>query len=142
MKKLLVAFDGSETSKRALQHAVDRAKNDSSLSIHLVTAHESPIFYPEIGLTVPYEKLVELAAGEAARIQEPAERLMDAAGVRYTEEIVGGHIANAIADRANQDDVAGVVMGTRGMSALKSLVLGSVASQVVHLAHAPVTLVK
>ena len=142
MKTLLVAFDGSESAMRALDHAIERAKASPDLSIHLLTTHENPVYYPEIGLHVSYDRLMELATQEAAKVQEPAEQRLKSAGVRYTKEIAAGHAPQLIADHAGKNGVGEVVMGTRGLGAFKNLLMGSVASQVVHAVHVPVTLVK
>jgi len=50
--------------------------------------------------------------------------------------------AELIAKVAGAGGVEGIVMGTRGMGPIKSLVLGSVATKVIHLVEFPVTLVK
>ena len=47
-----------------------------------------------------------------------------------------------IAKVANELKCNAIIMGTRGLSPLGNLLLGSVAAQVVHLAGTPVTLVK
>ena len=53
-----------------------------------------------------------------------------------------GSAATEIIAYAVEHDCDAIVMGTRGMSAIGSLVMGSVAQKVVHLAPVPVTLVK
>jgi nucleotide-binding universal stress UspA family protein len=58
MKKLLVAFDGSESAKRALQYAIDQVR-DTGASIHLLIAHPAPMLYPEIGGMIPYDTLLK-----------------------------------------------------------------------------------
>ena len=53
-----------------------------------------------------------------------------------------GPVAETIARTALGQNCDGIVMGTRGLGAAAGALLGSVASQVVHLADVPVTLVK
>jgi nucleotide-binding universal stress UspA family protein len=53
-----------------------------------------------------------------------------------------GSSGQAIAEYANELRCDQIVMGTRGLGSIGSLVLGSVATQVVHLTEHPVTLVK
>jgi nucleotide-binding universal stress UspA family protein len=62
--------------------------------------------------------------------------------VPYEKEILIGNIAEVIARRADELGCDGIVMGTRGMTAIGGLVMGSVATKVVHAANVPVTLVK
>jgi len=68
--------------------------------------------------------------------------VLDAAGIPCEGHLESGDPAQVIADIAARERVNGIVMGTRGMGPIKSLVLGSVATKVVHLADVPVTLVK
>jgi nucleotide-binding universal stress UspA family protein len=65
-----------------------------------------------------------------------------ASGVPYTSEILVGETASLIVSSAEQHGCDGIVMGTRGMGAIGNLVMGSVATKVVHLSRLPVTLVK
>ena len=141
MKKLLVAFDGSESATRALRHAIEQVKG-TGRSIHLLITHTGPLSYPEIGVTISYEELMAAADRETAKLLVPAEKELEKAGVNYTKEILSGPAGSLIAERAKPTEFAGIVMGTRGMGALKGLIVGSVANQVVHLAEVPVTLVK
>ena len=142
MRKILVPFDGSESALHALQYAIKLAKRDGDLSIHVVNAHEEPLLYGEIEVYVSREKMTELQRQYSEDVLAAAEKLLKKAGVPYTKEIMVGHIAATIAERADRLRCDSIVMGTRGMSAVVNLVLGSVATKVVHLAKVPVTLVK
>ncbi len=53
-----------------------------------------------------------------------------------------GQVAKAIAEVAREEGVNQIVMGTRGLGGIQGLLLGSVATQVIHLAEVPVTLIK
>jgi nucleotide-binding universal stress UspA family protein len=117
-------------------------KGNADRSIHLLITHTGPVFYPEAGLNIPYDTLMETANRETTKLLAPAEKELDKAGVKYTKEVLCGPAGSLIAERAKPTEFAGIVMGTRGMGALKGLILGSVANQVVHLAEVPVTLVK
>jgi nucleotide-binding universal stress UspA family protein len=142
MQKLLVPVDGSENSMRALRHAIARATTNGPLSIHVVSAHEEPIVFGEVAVYVSKEKIAELQQKQSEGPLEAAARELDAAGVSYTKEVLVGPIAQKIAKRAEELGCDGIVMGTRGMTALGGLLLGSVATKVVHASKLPVTLVK
>jgi nucleotide-binding universal stress UspA family protein len=68
--------------------------------------------------------------------------MAQAAGVKFTSKTLVGEVANVLADYAQKNDCGGIVMGTRGMGAIGNLLLGSVATKVIHLTKLPVTLVK
>lgn len=142
MTKLCVCIDGSECSLRALEHALHRAKECPSTTLLLITAHPEPVVYGEIAVYVTPERMAELQRLHSAGILKPAEEIARMAGVAFTTEIAVGDIAQTLAWRAEQLDCDEIIMGTRGMSAIGNLVLGSVATKVVHLAAMPVTLVK
>jgi nucleotide-binding universal stress UspA family protein len=141
MKKLLVAFDGSDSATRALRHAIEQVKG-TGRSIHLLITHTGPFYYPEIGVNISHDDLMAAADRESAKLLIPAEKELEKAGVSYTKEVLCGTASTLIAERAKATEFAGIVMGTRGMGAIKGLIVGSVANQVVHLAEVPVTLVK
>ncbi len=142
MQKLLVPVDGSENSMRALRHAIARAKSNGPVSIHVVSAHEEAIVFGEVAVYVSKEKIEELQRKQSEGPLEAAARELEAAKVAYTKEILVGPIGPTIAKRAEELGCDGIVMGTRGMSALGGLLLGSVATKVVHASKVPVTLVK
>ena len=71
-----------------------------------------------------------------------AHRLLDAAGIPHARRIELGDAAATIARVAREAGCDFIAMGTRGTGALSGLVMGSVATKVLHLADAPVMLVK
>lgn len=60
MNTLLVAYDGSENSQRALRHAIAITKSHGEYALHVVHAHETPLVYGEIGMYISDEKMAEL----------------------------------------------------------------------------------
>jgi nucleotide-binding universal stress UspA family protein len=142
MAKLLVPVDGSENATRALKHALRLAKEPGPIELHIVTVHPEPVVYGEIQVYVSKEKMDELQRQRSEDILEPALKAAKAAGVSFTSEILTGDTAASIAKRADELHCDGIVMGTRGMGSIGNLVLGSVATKVVHLTKLPVTLVK
>lgn len=142
MHKMLVPIDGSENAERALQYALSLAKENGSIELHLVTVHPEPVIYGEIQVYVSREKMEELQKRHSEDILKPAEAAVKAAGVTYTSDILIGDVAPMIVNKADELNCDGIVMGTRGMGAIGNLVMGSVATKVVHLAKWPVILVK
>jgi nucleotide-binding universal stress UspA family protein len=142
MRKVLVPFDGSDNSLRALRYAISLARDSGPVAIHVVTVHEAPEMYGYIEAYVSQEKLADLQRQNSEALLVAAEDALKAAAVPYEKEILIGDTAAVIARRADELGCDGIVMGTRGMSAIGSLVMGSIATKVVHLANVPVTLVK
>ncbi len=80
------------------------------------------------------------AAGR--KLVESAAQKLAQASVSHDTHVEIGHVAQTIADFAQKYHAEMIVMGTRGMGAIRSLAVGSVANKVVHLAQVPVLLVK
>ena len=142
MHKLLLAFDGSESASHALEYALKLAKENGPIELHLLTVHPEPVIYGEIQVYVPRERMEELQRKHSEDILKPALERAIAANISHTSEILIGETAPMIVKRAEELNCDSIVMGTRGMGAIGNLVLGSVATKVVHLTKLPVTLVK
>lgn len=71
-----------------------------------------------------------------------AEAILDRAGVRYQGHVVVGPVAETIAEFARQHRSDQIVMGSRGLGAIPNLLLGSVATKLLHVPELPVTLVR
>jgi nucleotide-binding universal stress UspA family protein len=71
----------------------------------------------------------------------PSKKALDAAGVGYTVHTLVGSIAECIVEQAKQSGSDMIYMGTRGMTAVSNMVLGSVTTRVLHLAAIPVVLI-
>jgi nucleotide-binding universal stress UspA family protein len=142
MHKLLVPFDSSDSAMRALEHAIHLAKENGPAELVIVYAHEPPIIYGEIAMYLPEEKAKEMLREHSEDILRPAIKKVKGAGVTFTSQVLIGDIPKSIVLCAEALDCDGIVMGTRGMSAIGNLVMGSVATKVIHLTKLPVTLVK
>lgn len=137
-KSILVAIDGSEPSKRALETACDLASRyDAALHVVHVPypeAQEKTLVMGAAAVTIKATPEEIQAAGQA--VIADARKLLDAAGCTgATTEVAGGDPAHAIADSAERNHSDLVVMGRRGLSDLKGLVVGSTSHKVSHLIH-------
>jgi len=139
--KLLLAVDGSSTSDNAARHLIGMVKDLGPLEVH-VTNVEPPITYLELLTSAEQERVDHWSQRAGREASKSAQLLLDNAGVPYTLHIVAGYSGEAIVKVAKEEGCDLIVMGTRGMSAISNLVLGSVAMRVIHLAEVPVMLVK
>jgi nucleotide-binding universal stress UspA family protein len=140
--KILVPVDGSESSMRALQHAIERVAHRDGASIVLLTVHPPLRVYGEIRIYVGEEKMAQMAAQHDRDILEPAEKELQKNKVSFQKESAEGDAAEIIAERAARSGCTEIVMGSRGLGRIGGLMLGSVATKVVHLTQLPVTLIK
>jgi len=138
---MLVAVDGSEHAENAVKHALDMARRIADARIVLVNV-QPPAMSGEVSNLLTAEEVVQqhVAAGE--RVLAPARALLAAAGANHATEVAIGRPAEAIVECAAKLGCDLIVMGASSHGRVHSLVLGSVASKVAHIAEVPVTLVK
>jgi len=138
IKKMVVAYDGSEGSHKALAWAVDLAVKLHS-NVVVVSVVKPPEFSSSIDEVDEWyadgEKQYRPLLTQAAAYGE--ER-----GVDVQTEILKGHPAESLMRYAVDRKADLIVMGTRGMGGFKSLIIGSVAQKVVTYAKVPVVVVK
>ena len=142
MLKVLLPVDGSPSALRATQKLIDTlAWYKESPTIELVAVHLPVPRVPNMGAVVSKEMIQKYYDEESATMLAPSRKLLDAAGVKYTVHQLVGPIAETIVGRATESGSNMIYMGTRGMSALANMAMGSVATRVLHLSHIPVVLV-
>ena len=127
MTKILVAYDGSDSAKRALAEAAKLA-NGEPVSVVSVAA---PL--PQFGRAA--QMLVPEEVEERERELEEAGRLLAEQGVHATIVERKGDPAERIVDEAEREHADLLVMGTRGLGTGTKLLVGSVGDEV--LRHAP-----
>lgn len=140
--KIFIPFDGSDCSIRALQHAVTTAQRSRACSLHVAYAHDEPLLYGEIAVYVSREEIEKLQRQHGESVLGRADAILETAGIPYEKEILIGPVAQVLAERARTLGCDSIVMGTHGMTALGNMLMGSIATKVIHLSTVPVTLVK
>lgn len=141
MKKVLLPFDGSESAGRALNYVHSLAKEAPQTEVHLLyVADLSQMGVQDETFWSGSTKGKVISDGE--RTLEPAKRSLEQAGVPYQSSVVIGSPGNDIARYARTNGCDSIVMGTRGMSPMASVIVGSVAQRVMQYAEVPVTLIK
>lgn len=140
MQKILVPFDGSESATRALRHAASLVRENPAVRLELLCVIDPMTMHTRA--VSSDADLGDLQAQEAHKISQPARQLLDEAGVAYQVQSRVGSPANEIAEHVRESGCDAIVMGTRGMGPVATLMIGSVAMRVVHLVDVPVTLIK
>jgi nucleotide-binding universal stress UspA family protein len=141
--RILVAVDGSKHSLDAVQCVVDHADwYRRKPEVLLVTVHLPVPKLPRMGLAVGRNQIRKYYDEEGAARLAAAKRRLEAAGIRYTAQVLVGPIAESIVGFAKQQRCDLIVIGTRGMTGIGKAMLGSTASKVLHIAQTPVLLVK
>jgi len=140
--KMLIAVDGSEHARRAIEAAARLAKQMQSAEVVLLNVADAMVFYGELP---PFDiEAVERAQRlHQDRLLAEAEAQARALGLQkvLTQSAVG-LTTQEILRVADERGVDQIVLGTHGRGAVGSLLLGSVAQRVVHQAKVPVLLVR
>lgn len=146
-KQILVAVDGSDQAFKALDVAATLAKHDGATLevLHVV---------PRLEIDADLSRWAEIE-----RVRESPEWLYDSAVAenilsaavdraraqdvkRIEQAVAHGNPAKCILQAAREKKVDAIVMGTRGLSDVQGLIMGSVAHRVCHGAHCTVVTVK
>lgn len=141
MIKVLVPVDGSEPAEHAVKKVIELAPRMDTIEIHLLNV-QPRILSGEVVMFVGQEAIDKYHREESEKALKPARKLLDQAQLHYTVHAKVGNIAATITLTAQDLGCDSIVMGTRGMSPIKNLVLGSTATQVIHYAEIPIMLVK
>ena len=140
--KMVLAVDGSEHAVRAAQYVVALRAQLTAPPTVLVLNVQPPVASGLVRRFLSQEALDGYYRDEARGALEPIENVLAQNGVAAESHVVVGDVAATIADFAASHGCDQIVMGTRGLGGVKGALLGSAASEVLHLTDRPVVLVK
>lgn len=136
MSRILVPVDGSEQANKAAAWAARTGGAVTLIHVHVLDSAST--------ISLAHQSAEEIRAVEdrhAAPLFESARAAMgDVAPV--DEVVVIGDAREEIVGKAKSDGFDQIVMGSRGRSQLKELLLGSVSEHVLRHAPCPVTIVR
>ena len=137
LKNILLAIDGSEYSNNALAYAANMAETyRATLWLVHVFAHPSDLLgYDD------FEKIYSKRKCAGQLVLDAATERLGESDCEVREELVEGPEAESILNCAKNSQADIIIMGTRGMGAIKGLLLGSVSRKVIHHADCPVMVV-
>ncbi|MDR7079261.1 nucleotide-binding universal stress UspA family protein [Neobacillus niacini] len=140
--RIVVAYDHSDLSKKALKMAMNLAKQDKLIQLNVVTVMQPvrPLPYSSYGYALALNRESQEKEFQAIRdeITEELKTLPNKSKLLLLEGLPGQMIVEFV----KEYDADLVVMGSRGLSGLKELFLGSVSHYVVQKAPCPVFIVK
>jgi nucleotide-binding universal stress UspA family protein len=144
IRKILVAVDGSNPSLDASNYAIDLAKsNDAELIvIYIVSIVPSSQFeYDNIG------RMKEIEIEEKGKAEQVVDRVKQKAiennvQAKTTVLVKYTSISKEIVEYAEKMGIDLIVVGNRGRTGIKRMLLGSVADDVVTYSHCPVLVVR
>ncbi|MCS7462029.1 universal stress protein [Paenibacillus doosanensis] len=136
--KILVPFDGSNLSRKALSKAVDivqeTASRESGKPVLEVLHIVQDVSYA-MGTTITVDPKISQAVIDEAKQMVPSD-------VQASFAIEYGQPANTILNYANDNGFDFIIMGSRGLGTIREFFLGSVSHNVVQNSKVPVLIVK
>jgi len=153
-KNILVAVDGSEHSEKALNYALELAeKFDAKITLIHVYSSVVPLYpsvvdtlspptLPPITSATVAAKIAEEARQMGNQILDKAERVVKERKIPVEKVLREGDPVREILAVSHERKFDLIVMGHRGLSKLKELLLGTVSEGVSHKAPCPVMIVK
>ncbi|MFP3260037.1 MAG: universal stress protein [Sulfolobus sp.] len=129
--KYVVAYDGSEHSKKAINFLLKIAKKEDE--IHIVTVVKEPPKSPE-------QKIIE----ERSKAEEEQKELMKILSEYNVKPMIEESldVPDAIIQYCTRINCDMIITGSRGLTGLKKVIIGSVSSAIVNKSPVPVLVVK
>jgi nucleotide-binding universal stress UspA family protein len=150
LSKILVPLDGSPTSMEAADYAImlSTLHHAQIVLLHVLNVAEyySSLQFFEVKQPIESKEIIEEAKKEANKWFNSVKKKMDEKlGTQTKIEtyiIISQSTVKSILDFAEEKNVDLIVVGTRGRSGIKKLLLGSTASGIVTYSSCPVIVVK
>ena len=147
--KILVAIDGSDISLGAAMAAIQLAEKYGAELVILYVI-DSKIRYETIGDDAfprylgSLKQVVDIAIEKGQKLVDEVKEKANGNKINIkTEVVLGvGSVVKEIVEYAEKEKIDLIVLGTRGMSGIKKVLLGSTASGVVTYSHCPVMIIK
>lgn len=141
VRRILVPVDFSDHTPGILEWAAHLAEEHAA-SVLLLHAYHLPVEFQQLeGAYLPADFWAQVKAEAQERLGGFAEQLR-ARDLEVETVVAEGYAATVIVEEAERHDADLIVIGTRGLSGLKHMLLGSIAERVVQKARCPVLTVK
>jgi len=148
--KILIPVDGSTNSMKAIDYAIDLADKYKSelLALHVLYSQSGFAFHKEtVAGAITSSSLNDLnldAKQEAEKWFEEINKRAEEKKVHIKTEVVFTviSIVEGILTYAEKENINLIIIGSKGKSGWKKLIVGSVASGISTYAHCPILIVK
>jgi len=134
---ILVAYDGSDHSRRALDTAIEVARCSNGQLKILYAFDRVPLVLGDDET----QRFIERAMNKGRQMLAEATLHLRDGGIAFSTDTVEGPAAEAILRVAALENCDLIVMGSRGLGMVQGLLLGSVSYRVLHHATIPVLIV-
>jgi len=142
-EKILVPLDGSEHSINALEKAIQIAKKfDGRITLIHAYSTDMVSLPKEYALTETTPEMVEVSRYNGANILADAQIRARDQGIQVETLLKAGQAVDSIIETSRDGNFDLIVMGARGLSPMREILLGSVSHGVTVHAPCPILVVK
>jgi nucleotide-binding universal stress UspA family protein len=143
MLKILVPIDGSVHSDRIIARLLEIIPlYKDAVELHILNVQHPVPYGGRISSVIGHDQIQKYHHEQGDAALKKSLATLDAAKVPYKHHIAVGDAAEVILHFAREKGCTQIFMGTHGMGAVSGMLLGSVATKVVHLSTIPVTLIR
>ena len=140
-KACVIAVDGSEPSLRAVDYAMTDAASRQQCP-HIFLVNVQPALSSNVTRFIDAKTVEDFHRETGDETLAIAQARLKAAGLPHSAHVLVGEAAPSLVDFAQAKDCDMIIMGAHGFGSVLGMVMGSVASKVLHLSTLPVLLVK
>jgi nucleotide-binding universal stress UspA family protein len=137
-KKILLAIDGSDHSKRAAANAITIAKFSLNSMLEIIYVIDPKRAKSEILNNWDPDDLGDKQKSYITEVEKMATEF----GISFETTILYGEPGSTIVEYANKTKTDIVILGSRGLNGLQEFVIGSVSHKVLKRTNCPVLIVK
>ncbi len=143
-RPLLLCYDGSDDAKHAIAEAASLMGSRPALVVSVWQDAAAIPSFAWVGAATNLDELMDAARESTEGIAAEGVELAEAAGLKASPLVVEarGPVWEAIVEVADKRDASAIVLGSRGLSGIKGVLLGSVSGAVVHHANRPALVVR
>ncbi len=149
MEKILLAVDGSESSRKAADKVAELVKSLESEVTLITVLESSDIKLREVDAYIPDKTIEELREINREEMKKKGKKVLKEAAEHFTgvdtklkKIIKHGDPADVICDYAEENDIDMIVLADKGIGGIKRFFLGSITEKVVRHAQNSVMIVK
>jgi nucleotide-binding universal stress UspA family protein len=136
---VLVAYDGSDPAREAVEYALEEHSDDEVVLLRVVELAGGAT---DAGVELLRDRLGDRPEEVSETTAEQLDDLLDATDVEVTLETAIGEPAEEIVSYADESDIDHVVVGSSGRGGVSRVLLGSVAETVARRSAVPVTIIR
>ncbi|MCS3924221.1 universal stress protein [Methanosalsum natronophilum] len=140
-KRILVATDGSKLSECTLKYAIEIARISGARLYAVYVVDTADFASIPMESDAGWETMYSVLRDEGKDATQKVEELAKKVGVEVEQVELEGHPSEEIVQFANKENMDIIILGTHGKSGLSSILMGSVAENVIRTSTKPILVV-